>query len=62
MQTITKDQLQTQVTIVAVEIKELERTIKNLQAKKRRRTERLLSLMDLCEGQIKIDFDESNTK
>lgn len=59
MEVLTKDQLQTQVILAAVEIKELERDIKNLQAKKRRRTERLLSLLDLCEGQIKIDFDEN---
>lgn len=59
MEIITKDQLQDSIVKLNIEVLELERTIKNLQAKKRRRTERLNSLLDLCEGQIKIDFDES---
>ena len=57
MQVLTKDQLQDSIVKLNIEVLELERTIKNLQAKKRRRNERLNSLLDLCEGQIKIDFE-----
>jgi septal ring factor EnvC (AmiA/AmiB activator) len=58
MQVITKEEIRDSVVKVSIEISELEKQIKNLQAKKRRRQDKLNSLLDLCDGQIKIEFDE----